>query len=459
MSTDTFKYNAFIFLLLCLPFLLFKRTRGMTFAVILVWLVPLMVVAVLHARYAPRGTPGVRKCVHRLRRMRGRWLWRGVLALAVLGAVRTAADIMALHVQRAPTGLTVPVDVNPLVVHGRAAPTWFHHFNPSVASVPSANGTSQLLHVAAVREASLHNCPAYVAWLNPLRFLHVSSRIVLAVAEPGAGVGGPFRACSVLEKRERTPHTLYQGIDDARIFVYSSSSGTPQLGATIVINNHMFVSRFEVHVRNDNDNGEIAECSIRETHRAAVHVAGTPRGTKEKNWMHVPDSGAVPRFVQRLNPLTVVALDLASGEAAVVSRAPVRTCVPRGLRGSTNLLPHPTRAGVFIGLAHEKVVRYPPIVIAFFTTRVVAVEAVSGDDAQQQEDEGGYRLIGMSSAFRLPAETHATTAHRIQYPMSLAYADSTRATISIAMGYMDCTAHTLDINTTDLLSLLQPLDC
>lgn len=456
----------------------------MSLVIVLLWLLPVAALVVLHHRHKPVVARALHKCRLWLQRARlalaqhrqaARAACLVVCALAGLWVVRTTADILRLHLQRAPTELAIALDVRPLVVADRRPPAWFHHFNPSVATLPRGDGPA--LAVVAMREASLHNCPVYGAWLNPARFLHVSSRIVLGVAARGRGVGGPFRVCGVLEKRERTPNTLYQGIDDARLFVYHGACPGcgPRLGATIVINNHMFVSRFALSpdpttttTGNNNNNGnnngnregegeeeeEEGPCSIREMHRAEVHVAGTPRGTKEKNWMHVPDSAAAPdpapRFVQWLNPLTVVALDLATGEAAVVSRAPVRACVPRRLRGSTNLLPHPTRPGVLVGLVHEKVERYPPIVISFFTTRVVAVEARA---------DGAYRLVGLSRAFRLPAAPHDATAHRIQYPMSIAYTDAARSTIAVAMGYMDCTAHTLYANTTDILSLIQPLDC
>lgn len=459
----------------------------MSLVVVLLWLVPVAVLLLLHSHKQPTVARAAQRCRLWLQRARAalvrhrkavRCAALVACALAGVWAVRTAADILALHLQRAPTELAVAVDVAPLAVADRRAPRWFYHFNPSVAVLPRADGTA--LPVVAMREASLHNCPTYGAWLNPARFLHVSSRIVLGVAARGRGVGGPYRVCSVLEKRERTPNTLYQGIDDARLFVYhgpcpgagaegaGAGTGTEcpaRLGATIIINNHMFVSRFAVDYKDSGNSTaetteaagaeeEEAPCSIRETHRAEVHVAGTARGTKEKNWMYVPDSAGAPRgaprFVQWLNPLAVVDLDLATGEAAVVSRGAVRACVPRRLRGSTNLLPHPTRPRVFVGLAHEKTERYPPIVISFFTTRVVAVE---------ERADGSYALAAVSHAFRLPVAPHAATAHRIQYPMSLAYTDAARTTVSVAMGYMDCTAHTLYFNTTDLLSLLRPLDC
>ena len=323
-----------------------------------------------------------------------------------------------------------PFDVQALTFENKIPEDGFTFMNPSIVMAPENNR-----YLIAVREASHHFCPGHVIVYTGHTF---ESRVLFGVAD---NPRGPVKYCSTFSQRSPV-YRMFYGPEDPR-FIYLSSpgkKGKKTLYMTYVLDGTMHLSQVHYTV---SKNG----CKAKETNRLQMWVSGTNKNLMQKNWMFIPDSttpDGKPLFAYQLNPLKVLAINMKTGEGRLVSAQHRLDCVP-SLRGSTMFLHHPTKPNVFIGIAHETVSRRRN-----YYSRVIMVEEFKPQL---------FRLTGMSDRFGIPSHNDNICVDRIHFPSSMMYADDNKETIVIGMGYQDCTIHTVQVKTSDLLSSVKPLSC
>ena len=288
--------------------------------------------------------------------------------------------------------------------------------------------------IFAIRESSCHYCPGHV---NNHRVYY---SFVLFGYAPTAR--GPMQYVGKFSRIMRGRKRLsYQGPEDPRFMFFPDPNNTSKKGLFLmtVLNGTLHMSRLHFNRTKDT-------VSIREDGRVQLWLKGTDRFKPQKNWMYIPDAVAPngqPLLCYKLNPMEVVSVNLNNGTATYVSRQPKNKCVPN-LRGSSNFLRHPTKPNVFIGIGHETILPE-----GVYYSRVVSMEEYAPNK---------FRLVGMSDRFGIPTNNTHTCVNRIHYPSSISYADN-KETITIGMGYMDCTVHTAVVKTTHFLAAIKPVSC
>ena len=387
----------------------------------------------------------------------------GLQALAALTSVMPALLPFAVRVQR--------------VAFAAPQPAGYHRFNPAVVALGGGRA-----HVAALRESTLYNCAE-------AHHINVRSDNRVLVGASTTGPAGAYRLCTVYARPDLAAGSAHRGYQDGRLFPLgrarvAGGEVAARLGITLAVYHSMHVGELAVRV---DPAGTCHVAHLREP--VPVHLRGTPIGTKQKNWMHIPPIGdsnsngnnmsnddydddnnvfdvfdengsgneqrkqehlkqeqQLPRFVQWINPLTVVALNTSTGEAEVVARAPHSAAFSDRLRGNTNFLRHPREPHRLFALVHYRDESRALVVVPYYTSAVLEI---------REHPNGTYTLAGVSRHFRLPTADNATTAHRIHFPMSLAYADASMREIDIAMGYMDCTPHIVTVRTDDFIHAVE----
>ena len=299
--------------------------------------------------------------------------------------------------------------------------------NPTIIKAPENNK-----YFVALRETSYHFCP----WHNHHRWSY-ESRVVFGAAD---NPRGPVKYCSTFT--DHSGRTMFNGPEDPRFMFITppGNNGKKVLHITHILDGTTHLSQVHFNISGDN-------CTAKETNRLQLWVSGTNKNTLQKNWMFIPDSttpDGKPLFAYKLNPLEVLAINMKTGEGTVVSSQPEVSCVPK-LRGTTMFLHHPTKPNTFIGIAHETLTSH-----RYFASRVITMEEFKPQH---------FRLTGMSDCFGIPSHNDDICVDRIHFPSSMMYADDNKETIVISMGYMDCTIHTVQVKTLDLLSSVKPLSC
>lgn len=316
--------------------------------------------------------------------------------------------------------------VKPLVLHGREQPPDFSRTNPSVMPAPDGHG-----YLVAVRETTFQFCPGHQ------NFAHRSfeSRILLGVSDTPEG---PVEFCGLMTKHYKK-RARYKGPEDPRFVLHTTAAGVQETYLMNVLDRALQLSRVEfVHTE--------GRCVARETSRVPLWLEGTPRKRRQKNWLFLPgrqSAEGMPLLVYRLNPLEVISVNVTTGIAHTVSREAAHNCVP-DLRGSTNLLPHPTQPHTFFGIGHETVFH------AVYYSRAITVEEYA---------PLRFRLTGISERFGIPKENNTQCMHRIHYPSSLVFLDAAKEDLVISMGYMDCTTHSVRVRFDDFMDSIKPIKC
>lgn len=400
----------------------------------------------------------------------GRLVLYGLVAFvvcdSVLFGVVTALQALTALSGTLPTMLPFAVRVRP-VAFDAPLPAGYHRFNPAVLTLDAGSGAARgRAHLVALRESTYSNCADE-------HYINVRSDNRVFVGASTAAAAGEFRLCTVYEGRGVAGGGAHRGYQDGRLFALGRTlvNGTPaaRVGITLAVHHYMHVGEFAVRV------DAAGACHVAHVHEPVpVHLRGTPPNTKQKNWMHLPpypnpatstttegtnnngndtnDSSndgteaQRPRFVQWINPLTVVALNTSTGVAETVARAPHSAAFSDSLRGSTNFLRHPREPHRLFALVHNRDESRALVVVPYYTSAILEIH---------EHANGTYSLAAVSHNFRLPAASNATISHRIHFPMSLAYADSSMQDIDIAMGYMDCTAHIVTVRTEDFLRAVE----
>jgi len=341
------------------------------------------------------------------------------------------------------TGLPFTVKVRPVDISGKTTPSGFYRYNPSMLSI---NNNSY--HLISLREGSYKNCPSNFINLN----VRSANRLHIAL---GATREGPFKYSHTFERKDINPLTPHQGFEDGRLFYLGTevndSETITHVGLTLASHVWMYVTDFKVRV---SENGEAILSDVKEP--VPVHVEGTHPETKQKNWMYIPPANPSdasvqdPLFVQWLNPMTVVSVNMTSGNAKIVHESFYIPCISGQLHGNTNFLRHPTDPRKLIGIAHLRVDNSVVISNPYYSNVVVEIE---------QHLNNSFVMTGISEYFRLPYDEDSQASHHIHFPMTMEYTDSSKQEIDVFMGDMDCTAHAASIKTDDLLSLIKPVKC
>lgn len=299
--------------------------------------------------------------------------------------------------------------------------------NPSIAPAPDGNGI-----IFAIRESTFHYCNG-----NPIDSRMYLSHVLFGTAPTARG---PIRFSSNFTHLfpENQPPIVFHGPEDPR-FMYFPNPKSPT-GKSLFL---MTVLNGTLHMSRIHFNRTTEGVSIKEGNRVQLWLEGTPKHKTQKNWMHIPDTMAPdgkPLLCYKLNPLEVVSVDLKSGAATYVSQQPQIKDTPE-IRGNTNFLHHPTKPNVFIGIGHEIV---PP---GIYYSHIVSIEEYA---------PAKFRLVGISDPFGLPINNTHPCVNRIHFPSSILYGDN-KESIIIGMGYMDCTAHTVVVKTSDFLATIKPI--
>lgn len=317
-----------------------------------------------------------------------------------------------------------PFDVQPLSFVDKSPEDYFSFYNPSI--IGSLNNS---MYYVAVREASFNYCPGHEN--NRSQFF---SRIHLGITDDPRG---PAKYCGTFTEGSR--RRVFKGPQDPRLVYIAphGSNGTKSL--------HMiFFNDYTIHLSQVHFSVSGNDCSVKVTNRLRLWVNESQR--RQKNWMFIPDRttpDGEPLFAYKLNPLQVLRVNMTTGEGIVISSQPSLKCVP-GLRGSSMLLHHPTQPNVFIGIAHEQLRERR------YYSRVISIK---------EYEPQKYQLIGMSDRFGIPPNNEDICVEKIHFIPSILYGDKTNKTIILTMGYMDCTIHTVQVQTTDLLSSIKPIQC
>ena len=328
---------------------------------------------------------------------------------------------------KARTNTIFPFDVQLLTMIDKQPEKNFSFFNPSIIA-----STEENKYFVAIREADFNYCLDRSNMTPPFQ-----SRIHLGISD---NPRGPAKYCSTFT--EFIEDVSFSGPEDPR-FIYVTdpgNNGKKNLYINYVLDGTMHLSQVHFHISEDN-------CTAQETNRLQMWMSGTDKDTVQKNWMFIPDSTTSdgrPLFVFKLNPLKVIAINMETGEGNTVSSQPQLGCVPN-LRGSSMFLHHPTKPNVFIGIAHETVGKRRN-----YYSRVITIE---------EFEPQHFRLTGMSDRFGIPEHNDDICMHNTFIISSMTYTDNNKETIVISMGYMDCTPHSVQVKTSDLLSSVKPLSC
>ena len=322
-----------------------------------------------------------------------------------------------------------PFDVQQLLFESRAPLPDFSFMNPSIMPAPDGHG-----FIFAIRETSCHSCHGHV------NNHHVYYSTVLFGYAPTAR--GPMHYSgnfSHIIKWKVTVH--FQGPEDPRFMSFPDPNNPKRKGLYLmtVLGGTLHMSHL---VFNRTQDGVF----IHENGHVQLWLKGTFKSKPQKNWMYIPDAVAQnghPLLCYKLNPMEVVSVDLNSGLATYVSQQPKNKCVPN-LRGSSNFLHHPTKPNIFTGIGHETILPE-----GVYYSRIVSMEEYAPMK---------FRLVGMSDRFGLPTNKSHTCVNCIHYPSSISYTDN-KETITIGMGYMDCTVHTVVVKTSHFLNALKPVPC
>ena len=320
-----------------------------------------------------------------------------------------------------------PFDVQLLTLLGKKPEKNYSFYNPSIIASEEENQ-----YFMAFREADFNFCPNR-GNLTPPYY----SRIHFGISD---NPRGPAKYCSTFTTKNST-NDLPNGPEDAR-FVYITPPGskTPVLHMTFIHERNIHLAQVHYNITNQS-------CTAQVTNILDMWVNGTKKKSMQKNWMFIPYSTTPdgrPLFAYKVNPLKVLAVNMTSGEGTVVSSQPQLGCVPI-IRGNTMFLQHPTKLNVFIGIVHEKESqRYN------YYSRVITIE-----EFKPQQ----FQLIGVSDRFGFPEHNGDICMHNTHFTSSMMYADETKESVIIGMGYMDCTPHSVKVKTSDLLSSVKPPSC
>jgi len=354
-----------------------------------------------------------------------------------LGAASALAGVV-------PTLLEFPVHIKPVKIENAVIPEEFHHFNPCIMRVD--HGKHYLI---SVREGNFNNCPVKHGYpkINVFSF----NRVIIGA---GPSREGPFKQTLVLEKPYNKDRGRLQGYEDGRFIpmghLDENGDAIDEIGILVVEKHQLYLFRYSLSFA---ANGRCSMSKIgKEVH---VRLLGARPSDKQKNWMFIPSLKTEgvhdkPRFVQWINPLTVVELNT-SGIAREVYKAPFLSCITPRVHGSTNFLREPNNPRKLIGFVHLRYDTFSFVPIPYYNSAVLEIE--------ESEDGNEYHITRISKDFRFPSSDNANKTHRIHFPMSMMYTDKSKQTVSISMGYMDCTSHIVTVKTADLLKVLHDFVC
>ena len=343
-----------------------------------------------------------------------------------------------------PTKLEFPIEVKSVRLQDVKVPDEFHHFNPSILRVDDGKH-----YIITLREGNFNNCPMKDEYpkINVFSF----NRVLVGV---GTSREGPFKLSFVIEKPYDENGGRLQGYEDARLIpmgrLDKNGDATDDVGILVAHKNQLLFFRYNVRF-----DARGRSFFTKQGNESQVRLIDSREGEKQKNWMFIPPRDIkhvqeTARFVQWINPLTVVEMN-SNGVAHVLYKAPYISCIAPSVHGSTNFLREPDNPRKLFGLVHMRYDSYSFVAIPFYNSAIVEIE--------ESEDGQRYHIIGMSNDFRFPASNEVNKSHRIHFPMSMMYTDSKKDTVSISMGYMDCTAHIVTVKTSDFLKSIKSFYC
>jgi len=329
-----------------------------------------------------------------------------------------------------PSLLPFNVSVRPVTIDNYPIPEGYHRFNPSMLTVNNGE-----YHLISLRESTYSNCPHTIFKKNG----RSTNRLHLAL---GSSRNGPFSFCSTFERKDVNKETTHQGFEDGRLFSLGKEvikgKTVTHVGLTLASNHWMFATDFNLTVSKE---GKCVLSDVKEP--VPVYVENTSPKTKQKNWMFIPPISAAttpekPLFVQWVNPLRVVSLDIETGLAKVVDESSFIPCLSRNLRGNTNLLRHPVDSHKLIGIIHMR----------FENSTIFRIPHYADAFIEIEEHGSKYIMSAMSDFFRFPYDEETQKTHHIHFPMSMEYKSRDRREIDIFMGDMDCTALAVTIKSS-----------
>ena len=318
-----------------------------------------------------------------------------------------------------------PYDVKLLGFKNKKPEDNFYFYNPSIIGAPDNS-----MYYMAIRESGIHHCP---------EIRNITSTVTQVAFGVSENPRGPAKYCTTFY--ENSTQKGFNGPEDPR-FMYIAppgSNGTKILHMMTL--NDRKVSLHQVHFSITKKG-----CSTNVTNSLQMWLNETVKQKMQKNWMFIPDSTTAdgePLFAYKLNPLEVLGINMTTGEGTIVSSQPKLSCVPN-IRGNTMFLRHPTQSNVFFGIAHEQFLKRR------YTSRVISIE---------EYEPHHFKMTGMSDWFGIPSRSGDICVNRIHFPASMMYTDNNKETIVIGMGYMDCTAHSVQVRTRDIISSIKPLSC